>query len=117
MNYLQEVRIETSKDIVFTSHIISTNNSSPFGAEVLIYDPRINTIFSSLHTIGSYNSAQDAYSEIIAFCQKYSGIASVSINKIDNPCNAPFIDKQAQQLIVNTIMAPSASVTVLVNGQ
>jgi hypothetical protein len=115
MNYLQEVRIETSKDIVFTCHIISTNNSAPFGAEVLIYDPRINTIFSSLHTIGSFNSAQDAYSEIIAFCQKYSGIAGVSINKIDNPCNAPFIDKQAQQSIVNKKGVSSA--TVLVNGQ
>ena len=115
MSYLQEVRIETDKDIVFTCNLISTNNSAPFGAEALIYDPRIHEIFSSLHAIGSFNSAQDAYSEIIAFCQKYSGTAGVSVRKIDNPCNAPFINKQAQQGIVNAKLV--SSVTVLVNGQ
>jgi len=115
MNYLQEVYVYASKNVQFTCHIISTNNAAPFSAESLTFDPQINTVFSSLHPIGNqFQTAQDAYEEIIKYCIKYATANNLQISKIDNPCNAPFINKADQQSIVNQ---NNLSVTVLVNGK
>ena len=114
MNFLQEIRITASQNIQFTCHIISTNSSAPYGAEVLTYDPSISNLFSSLHPLGTYNDTQDAFKDIIDYCNNYSSAVSAVISSIDNPCNDPFIDKAQQQNIVNN---KNINVTVLVNGK
>jgi hypothetical protein len=115
VNYLQEIHVYASNSIQFTCHIISSNNTAPFSAESLTFDPRINSVYSSLHPIGNqFTSAQDTYEEIIKYCVNYSSALNLTISKIDNPCNTPFIDKADQQTIVSN---NSLNITVLVNGQ
>jgi hypothetical protein len=115
MNYLQEIYIYASNNVQFTCHIISTNSAAPFSAESLTFDPRINTVFSSLHPIGNqFQTAHDAYEGIIKYCVRYVTANNLQIDNINNPCNAPFIDKANQQSIVNQ---DNLNVTVLVNGQ
>ncbi len=115
MNYLQEIYVHASNNVQFTCHIISINSVAPFSAESLTFDPQINTIFCSLHPIGiQYQTAQDAYDEIIKYCVKYATANNLKVSKVDNPCNAPFINKAEQQLIVNK---NKLNITVLVNGQ
>jgi len=115
MNYLQEVYIYANNNVQFTCHIISTNSAAPFSAESLTFDPQIDTVSSSFYPIGNqFQTAQDAYEEIIKYCVEYTTANNLQISSINNPCNAPFINKADQQSIVNQ---NSLSVTVLVNGQ
>lgn len=115
MNYLQEIYFYADKNVQFTCHIISTNNSAPFSAESLTFDPVFSSLYSSLHPIGNqYQTAIEAYTQIVNFVSKYCSALNLKIQRIDNPCNAPFINKADQQTIIN---ASNISGTVLVNGQ
>lgn len=115
MNYLQEIYFYADKNVQFTCHIISTNNSAPFSAESLTYDPVVSPLYSSLHPIGNqYQTASQAYTEIVNYVSRYCSALSLQVQKIDNPCNAPFINKADQQAIINS---SNISGTVLVNGQ
>lgn len=115
MNYLQEIYFYANKGVQFTCHIISTNNTAPFSAESLTFDPAINTLFSSLHPIGNqFQTANDAYQEIVNYIVKYSNARNLQVQKIDNPCNAPFINKADQQTIISS---SNITATVLVNGK
>jgi hypothetical protein len=115
IDYLQEIYVYASSNVKFTCHITSSNNASPFSAESLTFDLSITAAYSSLHSLGNqFTFAKDAYEEIIKYCSKYSAAKKLIIYKIDNPCNAPFIDKAEQQKIVTS---NNLDVSVLVNGQ
>jgi len=85
-----------------------------FLSEVLYRVPEFSP-FSSVYTISTQYPASDsafkaAFTWICGFVSKRQEV----ITGIDNPCNCPFLSKQAEQLIVS---AAGVNVVVLENGK
>lgn len=108
---IQEIDFFTDGNIKFSTHIIVPNSNS-IGAEVIIYDPRVNTICSTLHTLGAQQDLEHAFEKICEFCINYAKGASLTVNRINNPCNTEFIDQTQQQNVVKNILP---NITIKVN--
>lgn len=54
---IQEVDIYSDNKIKISAHVV-VPNASRAAAEVVIYDPDYNDLYSSYQTIGQYNSGQ-----------------------------------------------------------
>lgn len=108
---IQEVDIYSDNKIKISAHVVVPNQSKA-AAEVVIYDPNYNDLYSSYQTIGQYNSAKEAYEAIIDASQKYISKSGGLINRINNPCNTEFVTQQEQQNIVNSKSIASVQVEV-----
>lgn len=101
MTPLQVVVVRTDKAAWLTLHIIKASASSPFTAEVLAFEPAINTQYSSLFSIaGSFGTAEAAFDEafkwVLRFCQARQHL----VTHINNPCGCEFLSVQSQQQVV-----------------
>ncbi|HDI3247707.1 hypothetical protein [Vibrio cholerae] len=109
---IQEIDIYSDNNIKISAHII-VQNSSQVSAEISIYDPLHNNLYSAYQPIGQFTSASDAFDAILTTSDKYITKSSGTIVKINNPCNTEFLDKVAQQSIV---ASKSITVNVEVNA-
>ena len=109
---IQEVDIYSDNKIKISAHVVVPNQTTA-SAEVVIYDPNYNELYSAYQTIGQYSTAKDAYEAIITASQKYISKSGGTIKRINNPCNTEFVNKSEQQSIVNS---KSISVQVEVNA-
>jgi hypothetical protein len=108
---IQEVDIYSNNKIKISAHIVVPHQSRT-AAEVVIYDPNYNVLYSSYQTIGQYGSAKDAYEAIIDASQKYISKSGGVITRINNPCNTEFVTKQDQQIIIDSKSISNVQVEV-----
>ncbi len=114
MNYLQQIRINTDKDIDFDCFIISTNNSSPFRLEIMSYKRDLNPWSGSLCVENGLSNADLAYEKIINYCKQCSFVFNASIIKIDNPVGTPFVCEKHQNTIIKN---KGLNIKILVEGK
>lgn len=114
MTPIQEIDIYSDNGIKISAHIVVPNlQNSISGAEVVIYDPSWNQLYSAYQTIGQHSDPQAACQAIIDFSKKYIEKSGGKVTRINNPCNTEFVGAQDQQNMVNTL---SLSLTVEVNA-
>ena len=110
---IQEVHIYSDNDIKLSAHIVVPNENVST-AEMIIYNPSYNELYSAYQSIGQYSNPETAYKAIIEASAKYIKKSNGEIIRINNPCNTEFVDQGKQQSIVNNL---SINVTVQVNGK
>ena len=108
---IQEIDIYSDNNIKVSAHII-VPNSNTASAEVIIYDPNCNNLYSSYQTVGQFTKPDDAYKAIIIASNKYNVKSGGVINRINNPLNTEFVNKNRQQQIIAEL---SINVTIEVN--
>jgi hypothetical protein len=108
---IQEVDIYSDNKIKISAHVVVPSQSKA-AAEVVIYDPNYNDLYSSYQTIGQYGSAKEAYEAIIEASKIYISKSGGSIYRINNPCNTEFVTQQEQQNIVNSKSIDNVQVEV-----
>ncbi|MCQ8183084.1 hypothetical protein NP603_18355 [Methylomonas sp. SURF-1] len=102
MTPLQEIVVRTDRNAWLTLHIIKASSTSPFTAEVLVFEPAFNSQYSSLFIIpGSFNTANEAFLAAFKWVVQFCSTHQHSVTHINNPFNCEFLDKTAQQNIVN----------------
>jgi len=109
---IQEVDIYSDNNIKISAHIVVPNNSV-VGAEVVIYDPSQNELYSAYQTVGQYSDSASAFGAIVQFSAKYIAASGGNIKRINNPYNTEFIDLSNQQSIVGK---QSINISVEVNA-
>jgi len=111
---VQEVDIHTDKKVFLKVHLVRPYGSSVYSAEVIVYDSEYNPPFSSIVSFPEKSqSAHDAYERALKWCREYAAKHSYKILRVNNPCNAEFLDKGTQQSILNKL---NINVLVEVNG-
>lgn len=101
MTPIQEIQISTNGNALHTIHIIRPSRSTMFGAEVIVYDPQLDTNCSSLVPIsGSFPTASDAFQAAFKWVSGWLQSKSQTASKINNPCNCEFLSATDQESIV-----------------
>ncbi|MEA3644223.1 MAG: hypothetical protein VBE63_30505 [Lamprobacter sp.] len=111
---IQEIDVYSNKGIKISAHLVVPsvgNNLS--AAEVLVYDPVCNILYSDYQKLGQYEDPQTAFKSIIDFSKKYIEQSGGSVIRINNPNNTEFVDAQLQQKLVSALIP---GLTVEVNG-
>ena len=108
---IQEVRVKLDSGEDIECYL--EDHQGAFGGEC-IFPPASPAQWKSLiRSVSAFPTSQECYEWIIDTVARYAGKRGAAIVEIDNPCNAPFINKADQQAVLSakTIAAP-----VLVNG-
>lgn len=98
---IQEVDIYSDNRIKISAHVVVPNQSKA-AAEIVIYDPNYNELYSAYHPIGEYSSAKEAFEAIIVASQKHISQSGGSIKRVNNPCNTEFVTQQDQQDVIDS---------------
>lgn len=111
---IQEVEIYSDNGIKISAHVIVPNLQKAISSsEAVIYDPTLNALYSTYHTIGQHADPHAAFKAIIEFSKKYIEKSGGKVTRINNPCNTEFVNARAQQNMINTL---SLGVTVEINA-
>lgn len=111
---IQEIDVYSDNGIKISAHVVVPEPQNPIsGAEVIIYDPSWNSLYSAYHTIGQYADPKAACKAIIDFSKKYIEKSGGKVIRINNPCNTEFVNTQDQQNMVNDL---SLNLTIEVNA-
>lgn len=116
MPFHQEIVVRTTGSVlqIFLLSMESETGQSYFLSEVLYRIPEFSP-FSNIYCISTqYPDANAAFKAAFSWTQGFVNKRQETIIGIDNPCNCPFLSKQAQQMIVS---AAGLSVVVLENGK
>jgi hypothetical protein len=116
MPFHQEIIVRTTGSVlqIFLLSMEPETGPQYFLSEVLYRVPEFSP-FSNVYSISTQHSDSDsAFKVAFAWTQGFVSKRQETITGIDNPCNCPFLSKQAQQLIVS---AAGLSISVLENGK
>lgn len=111
---VQEVNFHTDKKVFYKLHIISSTGTTPFFAEVFVYDSEFDPPFTS--TVNFHQNFQDskaAFTHVLNWVKSYSQRHGYTVNLINNPCNCEFLSKADQQ---QSVQSAGLKIQVKVNG-
>ena len=116
MTTLQEISVRTTGSVLQIALLsMRTDAGEPyFLAEVLYRVPEFSP-FSNVYSISTqYSDPDSAFKAAFVWTQGFVKKRGEAIIGIDNPCNCPFLSRQAQQSIVS---AAGLNVAVFENGK
>lgn len=100
--HLQQINISlSSSDEIFTAYISHVNSDTLYGAELLVKVPEQEALIY-IGLMRDHADFLEAFSDICDRILIYT--KSLKLNKIqsiDSPCNAPFISKVDQMLVLS----------------
>jgi hypothetical protein len=111
---IQEVDFYSDNGIRISANVVVPNPDAGIsGAEVIVYDPALNSLYSAYQTIGQYNDSKSAFSAITEFAHKYIEKPGGNLVRVNNPFNTEFVTSVEQQKVVD---AMALDLTVEVNA-
>lgn len=111
MTFVQEVRFKiTNGEIV---QCFLADHQGAFRGECEFPPSSPPHSKSVIRSDSAFPTSQECYEWIIDTVARYAGKRGAAIVEIDNPCNAPFINKADQQAVLS---AKNIAAPVLVNG-
>jgi hypothetical protein len=113
---LQEIVVRTTGSVIqiILLSLKTEAGQQYFLSEVLYRIPEFSP-FSNVYAISTqYPDSDSAFKAALAWTRGFVNKRQEAITGIDNPCNCPFLSKQAQQLMVS---AAGVNVVVLENGK
>lgn len=111
---LQEIDVQTDKNVFYKLHLVAPTGGVPFFIEVFIYDSEFVPPFqSNVSFRQQFADATAAFAHALKWVKGYSATHGYNLSCINNPCNCEFLSQQEQQAIVN---AAGLTLNVQVNG-
>lgn len=116
--YLQEIIVTTDKGrhTIYIVAQIAEVGGSPrdFLAQVVSLIPQLQIFGNVMCLPSKYLDGEEALKAAFGWVQGYIRKNGEMVTQIDNPCNCPFVTKEAQQKVFS---AAGISLPVRVNGQ